>query len=845
MSIDESRVRGSVPGGGWHLVAADGPDPLVHRDGARGGVWLCREPHGFPGVVRLRGACLAPADQLRLAKGLALAAGRHPHLAALPLHVQVDGAEADQGQGDAAVEVSGGVCRVRITRPWLEDHADRRSTLRRALVDLLDAVPLDGQGETACSETGIVKEAPGGARARVLMFRNVFTKDVDRGDARQVNPGAHHLISALRRDGHRVVLLDGKHPLQDVCSRPPPVDEPLAPDEVLTEPEELVRALAAHPDLDLVCLTVLERSFAQVRELCRWIRARSDAWIAIGGPMPTAAPEHCLVHLPEVDLLVRGDGESILPRIARAVAGRRPTGEGARATLDALAGEVGVAGRAGDALMCGHLDRINRVGDLDDSPLDFDMLERDHVMGGLSLTTSRGCVYACRFCSVHDRQLWRAMSAEAVLGHLAAYRERLVEIFGDAASVPRSALELQLWDDDFFVDPRRAARLLRGIARAGHRVSFLQGTVASFFVRDGRRTTRELDEDLLDAIPPDLFAETGGLKLGTESFSDPELHRLGKPYDVARVRRLVEGLARRRVRQDHYLVLCNRDTSLDDLLSGLETIAELRWRAGESFSVLQPSWLIHLFPTALHRTAQRRGFSLELPDCGVLRVDGHAEFDYPFVLPDRPRRPEVFEVVRRFPAGMHFGAAGDPAGVYDGIYGEGDREYVRVFAAIRRTLEVRQAEIADRVGAEAAAERVRIRRILEGRLAPGPEIPRGVAARLAPGLEAASPAPAGPSVVGEYVDDLLRSSVAAGTWPFAHRCEADAEGTVVQVALEEGPLEVRVVPMAADVASAAHTRNLAFVVLTPMSGEAIAGAAGRVIDALVEALEPLDRGDLR
>jgi len=461
----------------------------------------------------------------------------------------------------------------------------------------------------------------------------VFTKDVDRGDARQLNPGAHHLISALREQGHETILVDAKHPLQDVCERPPTVDEPLDPEQVLTDPGELADALAAHPDLDLVCLTVLERSLAQVRELCRFIRDRSDAWIAVGGPLPTAAPEHCLVHLPEVDVLVRGDGETLLPRIAGAVAGL-DRGEGALEVLEAtLAGEHGLAARAGGALLCSHLDRINRVPDLDDSPLDFEFLERDQVQRGISLTTSRGCVYACRFCSVHDRQLWRAMSAERVLEHLRRYRRRLTELYGGVERIPAEALELQLWDDDFFVDSARAAAILEGAASAGHRVSFLQGTVASFFVREGRRITASLDGDLLDAIPPDIFTETGGLKVGTESFCDAELHRLGKPYAVDHVRRLVEGLARRGIRQDHYLVLCNRDTSLDDLLSGLETIAELRWKAGESFSVLQPSWLIHLFPTALYRTAQRRGFDGDLPNAGVLGVPGHPEFDYPFVSP--------------------------------------------------------------------------------------------------------------------------------------------------------------------------------------------------------------------
>jgi len=671
----------------------------------------------------------------------------------------------------------------------------------------------------------------------------VFTKDVDRGDARQLNPGAHHLISALREQGHETILVDAKHPLQDVCERPPTVDEPLDPEQVLTDPGELADALAAHPDLDLVCLTVLERSLAQVRELCRFIRDRSDAWIAVGGPLPTAAPEHCLVHLPEVDVLVRGDGETLLPRIAGAVAGL-DRGEGALEVLEAtLAGEHGLAARAGGALLCSHLDRINRVPDLDDSPLDFEFLERDQVQRGISLTTSRGCVYACRFCSVHDRQLWRAMSAERVLEHLRRYRRRLTELYGGVERIPAEALELQLWDDDFFVDSARAAAILEGAASAGHRVSFLQGTVASFFVREGRRITASLDGDLLDAIPPDIFTETGGLKVGTESFCDAELHRLGKPYAVDHVRRLVEGLARRGIRQDHYLVLCNRDTSLDDLLSGLETIAELRWKAGESFSVLQPSWLIHLFPTALYRTAQRRGFDGDLPNAGVLGVPGHPEFDYPFVLPAPPLRDEVFEVVRRFPAGMHFGAAGKPRDVFQGIYGEADLEYVAVFPQIRRVLRDRLSSPSAGDPAQ-AAERARIRRALAGRLRPGVEVPGGLLGRLAPGLRRAAADDLGPDALREYVEVLLDSASREGDWNVPYRVSADPWGARVQVDLGERSLGVRIVRASPGMRVATRTKNLGLVVVSDMGDDAIAAEIGPVFESLAAALERRDRGEL-
>jgi len=807
--------------------AQDGITPVTAADD---GTLLSREPHGFPGAVAVVGLETGTLASLRLARTLSLVAAARGHAFAT-LEAEV----IDAGQTDLSHR-AGGRLEVRLPRSWLREHGGSTAALRAAVGQLFEALPAsDTPKQGTGPDTG---QEPPAARARVLLFRNPFTKDVDRGDARQLNPGSHHLISALEVAGHRTVLLDAKLPLQDACTRPPHLDDPLAEDQVLTDPGELQKALVDHPDIDLICITLLERCVGQVRELCRWIRRHSDAWIAVGGPLPTAAPEHCLAHLPEVDVVVRGDGEIVLPTLAAELAGVA-RGEGPDpASWSRLAALDGVALRGGGRLLCAHLDRVNRVPDLDSSPLSMDLLAREQVEGGLSLTTSRGCVYACRFCSVHDRQHWRAMSAERVLSQLAEYRSRLATLHGKG--IPGGAMRLQLWDDDFFIDPERAAAILRGIRSAGHEIAFLQGTVASFFRRTGKRDEWQLDEELLDAIPRDAFSRTGGLKLGTESFCDRELRRLGKPYRVAQIRQLVAALARRGIRQDHYLVLCNRETSLDDLLDGLETIAELRWRAGPGFSVLQPSWLIHLFPTALHRTAQRRGRARELPTAGCLHAPGYPEYDYPLVMPERPGRPEVFEVVRRLPAGMHFGAAGPVDDPIEGVHDGGDWGYTHVFDGIRRVLSRRLGELAGDPRPAAGAERARIRAALDGRLRRAPGLTVGLAGRLSPALEP-PPGRADESDLSDYLETLLgRAGGATGA-----RVEqrVGAGGPQLRTWVDDHPVDLSVSRRGKGPA-AAHTRNLALVVRSPTDTEEERRRAGIAIERVRAVLDPLDREDL-
>lgn len=658
-------------------------------------------------------------------------------------------------------------------------------------------------------------EVPAPSRPpEVLLLQNPFDRDNPGDDALHVNPGMHHLITPLQRAGCRTVLLESKIPFQDVCADPPPLGEALAPEQFVSDPSEVDRALDEHPDLDLVCLTLLERCFDQVQQLCQYIRQRSGAFIAVGGAFPTATPEHAFVHLPEADLVVRGEGDDVVVELARIVAGcdaRLGLDDG---RIEALAELEGVLARAGTTSVSAGSDRINRVDDLDACSLDFGFFAERNVAHGLSLSTSRGCVYSCRFCSVPDRQLWRGKSVEAVLADLNAYDARLLEIYGTPERVPPGARDLQIWDDDFFLDRPRAVELLLAMAERRNTLSFVQGTVASFF-RRRPGATPELDLELLDALSPALFTERGGLKIGTENFSDTELRRLGKPYRFAQIRELVIGLGARGLRQDHYLIGVNTHTSLDDLLENLERITELRWRAGIGFNVLQPSWLSHLFPTAQYRSRQRLGEEAGLPTQGALTVPGFPELDYPFVLPERPVRREVYEVAARIPAGMHFGAAEAMEDMYAGVFEAGDPDYLKIYPQVEATLRRRLGELEGADDPGAIAEVIRIRSALDRHLGAMRAVPAGLLARVAPGLAATGPPSSAP--LGALVGSLALAIARRTSLPAA--CHETASETLLVVGEGSSRVRLRVDRHDEGMPCAFHTRNLAFTVAAPAAGE--------------------------
>ncbi|MBW2525579.1 MAG: cobalamin-dependent protein [Deltaproteobacteria bacterium] len=808
----------------WRLLRTDSPVPAARVIRSRAGHELVRDQVGFPHLVELEcppGLLSEPA-KLRLMKAFSLGverlreAGRSA-VAESMIRVVVDPA------------ASGGPTATRgpvfTLSPKLLGRMNRSMAHLRAAVFALVESSREKIAPVAVAEPS----SAGRPQSKVLLFRNIFTKDVGGADALQINPGVHYLISSLQGCAE-LVLLDAKLPLQDVCEQPPLPDDELAPEQFLTDPPELERALADHPDLNLVCLTLLERSFGQVRSLCRFIRGRSDAFIAVGGVFPTVTPEHAFAHLPEASFIVRGDGEPILPTIVEAVAGRTAATGLDEPAWTKLRRLEGVLVRCGSRSLSCRSDQVNRVSDLDDLPLDFSFLDRQNVAGGLSISTSRGCVYCCHFCSVMDRHLWRGKSADAVVRDLEAYERRLVDLYGAAEAVPETARHLQIWDDDFFLEPERAAQLMGRMVERGFRASFIQGTVSSFFLKEGSRITRTLNEPLLDAIPDRLLVDRVGLKLGTESFCDPELKRLGKPYDVQRIRALVLALAARNVRQEHFRILCNRQTSLDDLLDNFETLTELRFAVGPDFFVLAPSWLINLFPTPLYQACQIRGTDLDQPTAGALRADRFPEFDYPFVVPERPERHEVFEVVRRFPAGMHFGAAGKPAWMFDGVHGPDDEAYLRIYDYLRRALEERLDEL--RAGPADPGERYRIEQTLATRLGAGRWVPDGALRRVAPRLDVPTSEPRTVRALARYVEAVLQGAVAGGDLEADVRVAADTDGVIVDV--EQGGATVRflVQRLVPGVDAAFCTENLAFIARSSLGTEAERQRASAVIEAV-------------
>lgn len=242
------------------------------------------------------------------------------------------------------------------------------------------------------------------------------------GPIQQENLALGYLAAYARQRGHEVVVL-AYAARQDLDAT---VDA----------------VLAASPDL--VGLGVaFQNNVDDYVLLLRALRARGyRGHLTCGGHVPTFCWEELLTELPELDSVVRHDGEETLAEMLDALGrGERPRGI------------PGLVWREDDRLVMGPVRPAS--ADLDALPWPS-RSGVPYVVGGMTvdfLITARGCVGECSYCSIaaytsEQRRAYRLRAPEAVADEIAfAYHERAARVF--------------FVQDDLFVLPGERAAIAR------------------------------------------------------------------------------------------------------------------------------------------------------------------------------------------------------------------------------------------------------------------------------------------------------------------------------------------------------------------------------------------------
>jgi len=194
-------------------------------------------------------------------------------------------------------------------------------------------------------------------------------------------------------------------------------------------------------------ISVLTAAFHHAIMLARRLKELyPDSIICFGGIHPTAMPDEVLSY-PQVDYVIRGEGEQVLPELYRRVR----NGE-----------DISMIGglsfrRGGEAV---HNPPSRIAAPLDDLPFPYDRFDPSVYDLGF-IISSRGCPHACIFCSnrITTGRTYRIRSASTIIADL----ELLWKKYGKT--------QILFLDDNLLVNHRRIEELLAEIRRRGlHKV---------------------------------------------------------------------------------------------------------------------------------------------------------------------------------------------------------------------------------------------------------------------------------------------------------------------------------------------------------------------------------------
>jgi len=284
--------------------------------------------------------------------------------------------------------------------------------------------------------------------------------------------GILYLGTVLREKNYEVCLLDA---LLEGYSRRHREGEFIKRGLQLEEIMERVESFK--PDaVGISCL--FSTQFPEVARICRSLKSRLPRVTTMtGGTHPTFLPRRCLEEVPELDYIIRGEGErALLQLLEHLNSGRHPADVG------------GLAWRENGEIKINPPSAVMK--DLDVLPfpdrslldpekywrinLPFSTTPRSRFT--LPLITSRGCTGTCVFCS--SREFWgrqyRTRSPENVLGEISS----LKEAFG--------VQEIDFLDDNITLNISRARAIFQGFIDRNMKISWsLPNGVAAWKLDNG------------------------------------------------------------------------------------------------------------------------------------------------------------------------------------------------------------------------------------------------------------------------------------------------------------------------------------------------------------------------
>lgn len=301
------------------------------------------------------------------------------------------------------------------------------------------------------------------------------------------NLGLYLLAAVLEQHGHQVSLVD-----------------PIAFEALFQSPEAIAKS-----EIDVLAISSNSCTWPRVKKLLLALeKLPSRPRIVLGGLHVSLLDEYVARTAP-ADYLIRGEAEKSFPKLlANLAQGKDPA-------------EVpGITFRRGDEVIRTPLGPLLSPEELAELPLPKFELMPEGYYDAIPIETSRGCFYACIFCSIAYKRSWRGIKPQVLaerfqklLPHLARTRKRYFFIV----------------DDCFTADHERLIQVAEQWAGIHSQLVF------------EARITDLITPGLLEAITK---LPVGVMEMGVEAGYEEGLRKVGKKLTVAEVNLAAELLAK-------------------------------------------------------------------------------------------------------------------------------------------------------------------------------------------------------------------------------------------------------------------------------------------------------------
>ena len=357
--------------------------------------------------------------------------------------------------------------------------------------------------------------------------------------------------TVLRDAGHDVVVYDA-----DINENPRAMDYTRLPDyypQYLAALQDSdhpvwreVRATIQQSQPDVVGISAWTTYAASAFTVAGISKALNPACpVLMGGPHATVRAEEVLSICPDVDYVIRGEGENTAVELVAALA------EAARGHPLSPETIQGLSFRAGGVIQ--HNPDREKIRNLDELPLpDRKLLTNENTYSAEDMgliMTSRGCPFSCSFCVTETRQV-RYRSIEHVLAEIrdvkAAY----------------GTTQVSFKDDSFTVNKKRVTEFCAALARAdlglGWECNTRVDLVNEAMLRDMKK------------------AGCNSIKVGIESGSPAELARMNKGITLAQARQAAALFRKIGIHWTGYFLMGTPGQTVTDIYNTLDFMYELR-----------------------------------------------------------------------------------------------------------------------------------------------------------------------------------------------------------------------------------------------------------------------------